>query len=324
MAKHIQHTRILAFPYAEALLNARLDSLREETHGPRLDLIMDYRELRLATLPQLVSRDGQPYEQVQGHYVPRRLRFINVRELKRLGPYAHLENTPPDHGVRHLCGVLNWRLPGKDAFYVFDDHSSEPAALMFFARHYASEDRTGPLEAADFVRDWSPPPPLPARLVPRPEQLHRRYGGDPIPIRLGKRLYQRRLFVGGIDTQPDQRPDVAAVLNLGENASRWAATAQTNPADRWVCKGEGQNGMDAAEIAAEAHWAIERLRAGQRVLVHCSAGFNRSVTICCAVLILLEGLSAEVALERVREHHPWARPDTHHWLALRGLAQAKK
>jgi hypothetical protein len=48
---------------------------------------------------------------------------------------------------------------------------------------------------------------------------------------------------------------------------------------------------------------------------------NRSATICSAVLILLEGLSAEAALERVREQHPWARPDPHHWLALRLLAQ---
>jgi protein-tyrosine phosphatase len=55
-------------------------------------------------------------------------------------------------------------------------------------------------------------------------------------------------------------------------------------------------------------------------LVHCSAGFNRSVTVCCAVLILLEGLSADAALARVREHHPWARPDSQHWLALRWLA----
>jgi len=69
---------------------------------------------------------------------------------------------------------------------------------------------------------------------------------------------------------------------------------------------------------------VERLRAGQRVLVHCSAGFNRSATICCAALILLEGLSAEAALERVRQHHPWCRPDPHHWLALRWLAQATR
>jgi protein-tyrosine phosphatase len=78
--------------------------------------------------------------------------------------------------------------------------------------------------------------------------------------------------------------------------------------------------MNLAEVIEEAEWVIERLRMGRRVLVHCSAGMNRSGTVCCAVLTLLEGISAEDALERVREHHPWARPDSHHWLVLRWLA----
>ena len=81
--------------------------------------------------------------------------------------------------------------------------------------------------------------------------------------------------------------------------------------------------MDIAEITAEAQWVIDRLQAGQRVLVHCSAGLNRSTTICCAVLMQLENLSAEDALTRVREHHPWARPDSHQWLRLRWLAHTR-
>ena len=78
--------------------------------------------------------------------------------------------------------------------------------------------------------------------------------------------------------------------------------------------------MRVAEIMAESRWVIERLKAGKRVLVHCAAGMNRSATICCGVLITLEGLTAEDALERVRRHHPWARPDPFHWLNLRWLA----
>ena len=119
-----------------------------------------------------------------------------------------------------------------------------------------------------------------------------------------------------------RRPDVQLVLNVGEEPSRWTATTPLNPADRWDNKGEGSDGMDVSEITEEARWVIERLQAGQRVLVHCAAGMNRSAAICCAVLILLEGLSAEAALERVREHHPWARPDSHHWLVVRWLAHA--
>jgi protein-tyrosine phosphatase len=79
--------------------------------------------------------------------------------------------------------------------------------------------------------------------------------------------------------------------------------------------------MKLDELVAEAQWVIERLVRGQKVLVHCVAGFNRSVTLCCAIVMLIENLSAEAALARVRQNHPWALPDSHHWLVLRWLAQ---
>jgi hypothetical protein len=110
-------------------------------------------------------------------------------------------------------------------------------------------------------------------------------------------------------------------LNLGEEPSLWAKKDRLPASDRWINKGEGIDGMSLDEIRFEAEWVIERLKAGQRVLVHCVAGLNRSSTICCAVLILLEGLPAGAVLERVRERHPWARPDSNHWLKLRWLAE---
>jgi protein-tyrosine phosphatase len=117
---------------------------------------------------------------------------------------------------------------------------------------------------------------------------------------------------------------VDAVLNLGEEASLWVKGTQIHQNDRAINRGEGSSGMAVPEICEEAQWVIERLEQNQRVLVHCVAGMNRSVTIGCAVLMLLEGLSAQAALERVRQHHPWARPDSHHWLALRWLEKNKK
>ncbi len=323
MTKRTKRARTLAFPYADALLAARLDALHEESHGKRRDLVIDYHELRLLAPPVLFSRNGQPFERIRGRYRPRRLRFVGVRSLTRTGPYTRLDEVPLDHGARSFGGLLHWHPPGKEALYLFMNGSEEPATLMLSARRCVAEARSGPAEPAAFVRDWSPPPPLPARLVPEPRQLYHRYGGDPITFRLGARLYHRRLFVGGLDCQNAQRPSVDAVLNLSEDPSRWLADTRPCPADRWVRKGEGKSGMDVAEITEEAQWIIERLRMGQRVLVHCSAGLNRSVTLCCAALILLEGLSAEAALERVWEHHPWARPDSHHWLALRWLAHCQ-
>jgi hypothetical protein len=320
MTKPARHHRILAFPYTDSLASARLDALYEESQGQRRDLVMDYQELCLLGPPELFSRNGQPCERVQGNYVPRRLRFAGLRWLERTGLYTQLETIPLDHDARSLRGILYFCPSGKDALCLLFNGSDEPATLMFSARRFIQEDRSGPVEPVDFVRDWSPPPPLPARLVPAPKQLHHRYSGDPITIRLGARTYHQRFFIGGLDYQREHRPAVDAVLNLGEEPSRWVTATQSYPNDRWDCKGEEKHGMDVAEITQEAQWVIERLRAGQRILVHCSAGLNRSATLCCGVLILLEGISAEAALDRVREYHPWARPDTHHWLALRWLA----
>jgi hypothetical protein len=121
--------------------------------------------------------------------------------------------------------------------------------------------------------------------------------------------------------QPEQRPQVDVVFNVGEDPSKWVKDNRIHPRDRWDNKGEGPEGMSLEVLREEASWVIEHLKNHRRILVHCAAGMNRSSTICCATLILLEGLSAEQALERVREHHPWARPDSGHWLKLRWLAE---
>jgi hypothetical protein len=311
-----RHARILEFPPTCSLVNAHLDDVREETCGKRRDLIFDYRELRLSTAPELIVIDDRPHEGLRGEYVPRRLRFRGLRWMKSSGVFTHLDDSAPTADARALEGMLCWRAPDDEEYCLLFDHADASSGLLFSARDCISEERSGPVEPIEIVRDWSSPPLLPARLVPKPQRLHQCYGGDPITIHLNGRAFSRRLFVGGMEHQTDRRPDVDAVLNLSEDENRWPLT----PADRRAEKGEGSSGMDLAEIKAEAQWVIERLQTGQRVLVHCSAGFNRSTTICCAVLMQLEHLSAEEALNRIREHHPWARPDSHHWLKLRWLA----
>ena len=314
--------RILLFRYADSLLAARLRAIAHAARGARQDLVLDYDELRLTAPSSLSNPQGHVLEHVQGQYVSRRLRFMDVTGLECSGLYAHLRDVPLDHGARSLRGVLYWSAPGQPAKWAVFNGSLEPAELMLSFSRCRLEDRPGQPEAIDLVRNWAPAPHLPARTFSLHTRVHKEYGGDPVTVRLAGKAEPRRLFVGGQNHQGDQRPSVDAVLNLGDEASRWVGSADLPASDRWARKGEGQSGMDVAEIQSEAQWVVDRLQAGQRVLVHCSAGFNRSTTICCAALILLEQLSAEAALARVRQHHPWARPDTHHWLALRWLAQA--
>ena len=325
MARQSSHTRLLAFPAGQWPAGGRLDALRTEAHRGRTDLLMDYHELEVVTPPVLFERDGRPWEQVQGLYRPRRLCFAGAQIVEGGGLCAYLDDLAADHPSRSVTSALAWRTPEGQSYYLFGVRVEASPFVLLIAQRCIAQERAGPGQEVTLTRDWSPPPPSPARLVPNPTRLHQRYGGDPVAIRLDGRapdgrVYQRRLFIGGVDVQGKVRPDVHAVLNVGEEASRWAASMPSHPADRWQNKGEGSEGMTVPEIAGEARWVIERLQAGRRVLVHCAAGMNRSATICCAVLILLEGLTAEAALERVREHHPWARPDSHHWLALRWLA----
>ena len=316
-----RNTRILAFPFDEAFQSARLEALAEVRNGGRRDFYIDFQELAMSAPPELVALNGKPGEHVQGTYLPRRLCCRDVHWLEITGLYTRLDEVPLDHGARSLRGTLYWRSPGEAAKWGWFNGTKEPGDFMISARQYTLEERPGKNEAVDFMRDWSTAPELPSRLVRVSRKIRQRFGGDPVTFRLGKRVYHRRLFVGGLDCQTYQRPEVGAVLNLGDEPSKWSGTEIGISGDRWVRKGEGQSGMDMDEITAEARWVIERLKVGQRVLVHCSAGFNRSVTVCCAVLILLEGLTAEQALERVREQHPWARPDPHHWLVLRWIAK---
>jgi hypothetical protein len=317
MSKQRLHTHIIQHPFAPCLQGAMLDSYVERPGG----LVLEYHALELDSAPEIYEQDGTLVERVRGRFVPVRLTFTGVTGLKGTGFLETLASLPPGSQKRTVATMLAWRQPERDdIFYITFLRAPEADDPEFFARRVAFERLPGPARPADFERDWSPAPPMPDRLVPRPRQLHLRFGGDPVTVTLAGQPRTRRLFIGGLETQSRRRPEVDAVLNLGEQASRWTDLESAHPADRWAHKGEGRDGMCLDEIRQEAGWVIEHLQAGLRVLVHCVAGMNRSVTVCCAVLILLEGLSAEQALARVCEHHPWARPDGNHWLKLKWLA----
>ncbi len=314
-------TTIPPFPFAQAFADARLDDIRTETYGKRTDLIIVFREICHAPDTPLIEPNDALTEHVRGTFIPHRVRFVGVTLKYFMGEYAFLPQISPDHPARILLGMLTWRLTSENHPSYRLISGSADADLWFSARKCVAEVTDVPVQSADFIRTHSPAPPLNEGLVPHYAALNQRFGGNPITIHLGPRTFHRRLFVGSLETQPDHRPDVDAVLNLGEEPSKWLnADARTaSPCDRWSERGEGSTGMSVEEIKAEAQWVIERLRKHQRVLVHCVAGFNRSVTVCVAVLMLLEGLTPEAALARVREHHAWAKPDPVHWLTLKGV-----
>jgi hypothetical protein len=318
--KRFTHAKLIGLPVKGSPAAGFVDGLHLDTCAKRTDLLLDYHELQNDFPPILFERDGRPWERIKGNYVPVRLRFVDGHFVEGEALLTCLEGLPQKDPGRLLNDFWAWRFIDGRNYYLFDLRREENDTLLIKAATCLLEPHQDQAWEANFERKWCPAPLPPVRLIPVPKQIYRRYGGDPVSVWLDGRMHHSRLFIGGLDTQSEQRPDVSAVLNLGEDPSRWVVNESPFQADRWARKGEGSKGMTVPELAEEANWVIAHLKAGERVLVHCSAGMNRSSTICCAVLIRLEGLSAEAALERVREHHPWARPDPSHWLRLRWLA----
>jgi Predicted protein-tyrosine phosphatase len=313
------HPRIVGHPFASLVQGGLLSSYDEE--GP--DLVLDVQGLQVNS-SELFEREEKIYERIVGERIPLRVRFSNITQLNRSDFFDPKKKFPQADSLPTIAYLLSWRQPKvRDIFHIIGLREPAEAGMSFFAQKVTYETQDNVRTSVRLERDWCPAPPMPDRLVPQPYDLYRRFGGDPITVRIEADLFRHRLFIGGLDVQSADRPQVDAVLNLGEEASRWVKGQNRHFNDRTSSKGEGSNGMTIAEIVDEAEWVIEHLKNKQRVLVHCVAGMNRSTTICCAALIMLEGLSAEAALERVREHHPWARPDSHHWLMLRWLASGQ-
>jgi len=311
--------RIIRHPFAALMQDARLDSYEENGNVIRMQVQgLDVVE------SELFQREGVVMERVTARHVPLKLSFSGIQHLKRSDFFANLDQYPLDDPSRVIAFMHSWVQPGmEDAFYLFALRGPADADMNFFASGVAFERSAGS-DPFTFERDYSPSPPMPDREVPLPIDIHDRFGGDPVTIKLDGKAIEQKLFVGGIEIQPENRPEIDAVLNLGEQPSVWVKDGNLHPNDRTVEKGEGSKGMSAEEIREEANWVVERLQKNESVLIHCVAGMNRSTTVCCAVLMQLEGLTAEGALERVYENHPWAKPDSHHWLMLRWLEKNRK
>jgi predicted protein tyrosine phosphatase len=323
MGKASSRIRNYSFPYHDNLFDARLVAIREEpdaTGQYPADILLDFEEMRLVKPPQPYGSPLWPEEWVEAEYLPRTLRFKGGEWVQRSPILEQLDQLPPEHGARRLLGVLHWRALSLGKIILI--FTQEPVDFVLRAEEFALEEREGEPRPYAFARRWANTPPHPAGLVPERTKLLRRYGGDPITIALGNRRYRYRLFIGGLRHQSETRPEVDAVLNLCELDNPWVMHAGRHLNDRFSCKGEMAIGMDMSDLLAEGRWVAERLRAGQRVLVHCYAGVNRSSTVCCAALMLMEGISATEALTRVRENHPNCRPDPYYWFLLERLHDA--
>ena len=318
MSPEQKNARIIKHPFAELMQGARLDSFEQSDNEIHMT-VQGFETLD----SELFEREGIIIERVTARHIPLNITFSNVYQMKESEFLNNLEEYALEDPSRTISFMHSWIMPGMDD--IFHILSMVNAGTNFFASGGThSQGKAG--EPFTIERDRSPSPPMPEGEVLQPYDIYDRFGGDPVSFDLNGNIIEDKLFVGGIENQPDQRPnEIGAVLNVGEKPSAWVKEDQPqHPNDRTVEKGEGSQGMSPEELCAEADWVIDHLKKDESVLIHCVAGMNRSTTVTCAVLMQLEGLTAEQALQRVYEHHPWAKPDSHHWLMLRWLERINK
>jgi protein-tyrosine phosphatase len=66
--------------------------------------------------------------------------------------------------------------------------------------------------------------------------------------------------------------------------------------------------LSIEQLMEGTKWANERLKKGDRVLIHCEHGIGRSVLLTCAVLVT-QGMDADAALNLVKRQRGQAGPN---------------
>jgi protein-tyrosine phosphatase len=122
---------------------------------------------------------------------------------------------------------------------------------------------------------------------------------------------------------------VTRVLNLCEDAEyRRGQRARVEEAlddlrlvEERVCLVD-YGGLPSAELDRAARRVLAWLDAGERVYLHCRAGWQRSAAVAAAVLALRDGLDVQDALQRIRDRKPTASPLPHQRRDLESWARS--
>ncbi|MDX6721018.1 MAG: hypothetical protein QOJ63_3272 [Solirubrobacteraceae bacterium] len=81
--------------------------------------------------------------------------------------------------------------------------------------------------------------------------------------------------------------------------------------EEWRAQLVDYGGLAPAQIEAIARAVLAWLDAGERVYVHCRAGWQRSAAVVAAIVTLREGVEPQAALDLLRERKPTANPLAH-------------
>lgn len=126
--------------------------------------------------------------------------------------------------------------------------------------------------------------------------------------------------------QPQDAGDVAALVAGGVTSvvnlcadEEYRPGARAEVAAAWAAAGVVERrlssvdfgGLPPALLEEGARAVAAELDAGERVYLHCRAGWQRSATVAAAVLVVRDGAEPAAALRGIRARRPVARPLEH-------------
>jgi protein-tyrosine phosphatase len=136
------------------------------------------------------------------------------------------------------------------------------------------------------------------------------------------------LFQGGTDdldvihlAQTNTRPRVDLPFDAIVTMYAWARPADWNVQEfRYGVPDASISDIDLNRLRQAAEFGYDRWKAGDRVLVRCQAGLNRSGLV-LALILIKDGLTPQEAINRIRENRgsdALFNADFHDWLLQEG------
>lgn len=136
------------------------------------------------------------------------------------------------------------------------------------------------------------------------------------------------LFQGGTDdldvihlAQTNSRPRVDLPFDAIVTMYAWARPADWNVQEfRYGVPDASISDIDLNRLRQAVEFGYDRWKAGDRVLVRCQAGLNRSGLV-LALILIKDGLTPQEAISRIRENRgsdALFNADFHDWLLQEG------
>ena len=136
------------------------------------------------------------------------------------------------------------------------------------------------------------------------------------------------LFQGGTDdldvihlAQTNSRPRVDLPFDAIVTMYAWARPADWNIQEfRYGVPDASISDIDLSRLRQAVEFGYDRWKAGDRVLVRCQAGLNRSGLV-LALILIKDGLTPQEAINRIRENRgsdALFNADFHDWLLQEG------